>query len=50
MDDESLFGPIAYRLEYSEAVQRGIVAPLKLVFLNISLAYERQVGAASRKM
>ena len=41
MDDEALFGRVVYRLEYGEAVARGIVAPLKLVFLNISEAYER---------
>ena len=45
MDDEALFGRVVYRLEYGEAVARGIVAPLKLVFLDISLAYKLQVAA-----
>ena len=44
MDDEELFGRVAYRLGYAEAVERGLVAPLKLVLLNISDAYARLVA------
>ena len=49
MDDEALFGRVAYRLGYSEAVRSGVVAPLKLVFLNVSEAYARLVAAAPWK-
>ena len=31
MDDQALFGRVAYRLAYSDAVARRLVAPLKLV-------------------
>ena len=37
---------MVYRLEYSEAVARGLVAPLKLLFLNVSEAYARQAARA----
>ena len=33
MDDEALYGPVAYRLSHADAVAAGVVAPLKLVFL-----------------
>ena len=36
MDDQALFGRVAYRLAYSDAVARRIVAPLKLVFLDLT--------------
>ena len=41
MDDERLFGPTAYRLGYAEAKRRGVVAPLKLVFLDRADSYAR---------
>ena len=36
MDDQALFGRVAYRLAYSDAVARRLVAPLKLVFLDLT--------------
>ena len=36
MDDQALLGRVAYRLAYSDAVARRIVAPLKLVFLDLT--------------
>ena len=44
MDDERLYGPTVYRLGHTEAVSRGVVAPLKLVFLNVSESYERMIA------
>ena len=40
MDDASLYGPVAYRLPRGEAVARGLVVPLQLVFVDASDAYE----------
>jgi superfamily II DNA or RNA helicase len=44
MDDERLFGRVAYRLGYAEAIARGVVSPLKLVFLDKADSYARHVG------
>ena len=40
MDDERLYGKVAYRLEHTQAVAEGIVSPLRLVFLDASAAYK----------
>ena len=40
MDDQALFGRVAYRLAYSDAVARRLVAPLKLVFLDLTKLVE----------
>ena len=40
MDDVQLFGRVVYRLAYSDAVARRIVAPLKLVFLDLTKLVE----------
>jgi len=40
MDDAALYGPVVYRLPRGEAEARGLVVPLKLVFVNASEAYE----------
>ena len=45
MANEDLYGPVVYRLGYEEAVSRGVVVPLKLVFLETSEVYERMVTA-----
>ena len=50
MDDEALFGRVVYRLGYAEAVQRGVVAPLKLVFLDVSEAYRESSGRIALEM
>ena len=44
MDDEALFGRVAYRLGYGAAVRKGVVSPLRLVFLDVSEAYRRWEG------
>ena len=44
MDDKTLFGKHAYRLGYAEAVRRGVVAPLKLVLLDVSSEYAAWAG------
>ena len=41
MDDQALFGRVAYRLAYSDAVARRLVAPLKLVFLDLTKLVEQ---------
>ena len=43
MDDEALYGPVAYRLKRAEAQRLGIVVPLKVVTLEVDEAYERLV-------
>ena len=43
MDDQALFGRVAYRLAYSDAVARRLVAPLKLVFLDLTKLAEEHV-------
>ena len=47
MDDESLYGRVVYRLSHGDAVSAGVVAPLKLVFLNITEAYYRLVSESA---
>eukprot|EP00929_Paragymnodinium_shiwhaense_P091532 TRINITY_DN51451_c0_g1_i2.p1 TRINITY_DN51451_c0_g1~~TRINITY_DN51451_c0_g1_i2.p1 ORF type:complete len:1051 (+),score=219.08 TRINITY_DN51451_c0_g1_i2:95-3247(+) len=44
MDNETLYGPVVYRLKYKEAIQRGIVAPLKLFLVNATQAYQKIVA------
>ena len=41
MDDDRLYGPVVYRLLRGEAEERGLVAPLRLVFVNATEAYEK---------
>jgi len=40
MDDDALYGPVVYRLSRGEAEERGLVVPLRLVFVNATEAYE----------
>ena len=40
MDDDALYGPVVYRLPRGEAEERGLVVPLRLVFVNATEAYE----------
>ena len=40
MDDDALYGPGGYRLPRGEAEERGVVVPLRLVFVNATEAYE----------
>ena len=39
MDDDALYGPVVYRLSRGEAEERGLVVPLRLVFVNATEAY-----------
>jgi predicted helicase len=41
MDDVASYGEVVYRLAHGEAVRRGVVAPLKLLFLNVTEARAR---------
>ena len=51
MDDERAFGRTVFRLGYADAIARGVVAPLKLVFVDASDSYARHMAkqAASGK-
>lgn len=42
MDDESVYGPVAYRLPFSSAVRQGIICPYKIV---ISVTTKAEVDA-----
>ena len=44
MDDTSLYGEVVYRLGYAQAVARGVVCPLKLIFMNVTAEYAALVG------
>ena len=46
MDDPAMYGRYVYRLSHADAVRAGVVAPLQLVFLNTTEAYERLIGNA----
>lgn len=42
MDDESVYGPVAYRLSFASAVKQGIICPYKIV---ISVTTKAEVDA-----
>jgi hypothetical protein len=46
MDDESVYGPVAYRLSFASAVKQGIICPYKIV---ISVTTKAEVDAALLK-
>ena len=46
MDDESVYGPVAYRLSFASAVNQGIICPYKIV---ISVTTKAEVDAALLK-
>ena len=45
MDDESLFGPIVYRMKFSEAIYKGLLSDYYLVGLTIDPAWKDQLSA-----
>ena len=44
MDDESQFGPIFYRMKFSEAIDKGLLSDYYLVGLTIDPAWKNQVS------
>jgi superfamily II DNA or RNA helicase len=46
MDDESVYGPVSYRLSFASAAKQGIICPYKIV---ISVTTEAEVDAALLK-
>jgi len=46
MDDESVYGPVAYRLSFAAAAKQGIICPYKIV---ISVTTMAEVDAALLK-
>ena len=46
MDDETVYGPVAYRLSFASAVKQGIICPYKIV---ISVTIKADVDAALLK-
>ena len=45
MDDESLFGPVVYRMKFSEAIDKGLLSDYYLVGLTIDPAWKDQMYA-----
>ena len=45
MDDESIFGPIVYRMKFSEAIDKGLLSDYYLVGLTIDPAWKDQLSA-----
>ncbi len=38
MDDEAVYGPVAYRLSFREAVKRGLICPYKVLVSTVTLS------------
>jgi len=50
MDNETLFGPVVYRLDYSDSVKRNITVPIRMVVINASRSYVEAAGGLKQNL